>query len=64
MAISSDFLDAYGRLPSLRAAMQAADDAERGDAETAERSLLYVAATRAKQELVVLSFGEASVFLG
>ena len=33
-------------------------------AETAERALLYVAATRAKKELTVLSFGMPSAFLG
>ena len=32
-------------------------------AETAERSLLYVAATRAKKELLVLGFGEPSPYL-
>ncbi len=32
-------------------------------AETAERSLLYVAATRAKKELFVLGFGEPSSYL-
>ena len=32
-------------------------------AETAERSLLYVAATRAKKDVTVLSFGTPSPFL-
>lgn len=32
-------------------------------AETAERALLYVAATRARNELTVLSFGSPSPFL-
>ena len=36
---------------------------ERTAAEAAERSLLYVAATRAKKELTILSFGTASPFL-
>ena len=36
---------------------------ERNTAETAERALIYVAATRAKKELIVLSFGEPSPFL-
>ena len=40
-----------------------ADSPERTAAETAERALLYVAATRAKKELTVLSFGEPSPFL-
>ncbi len=34
------------------------------DAEKMERCLLYVALTRAKQEVLVTSFGEASGFLG
>ena len=33
-------------------------------AEIAERALLYVAATRAKKELILLSFGVPSLFLG
>ena len=44
----------------LRAAMKGTEGAERYAAETAERALLYVAATRAKRELTVLSFGEPS----
>ena len=36
---------------------------ERTAAEAAERSLLYVAATRAKKELTILSFGTPSPFL-
>ena len=47
----------------LAAAIHAVDGPERGTAETAERALLYVAATRAKKELAVLSFGEPSRFL-
>ena len=44
------------------------DDTEEGSpervaAETAERALLYVAATRARKELTVLSFGSPSPFL-
>ena len=39
------------------------DSLERTAAETAERALLYVAATRAKKEVIVLSFGEPSPFL-
>lgn len=45
----------------LPAAIDAADSPVA--AETAERSLLYVAATRAKKELLVLSFGEPSPYL-
>jgi len=40
-----------------------ADSSERIAAETAERALLYVSATRAKKELTVLSFGTPSSFL-
>ena len=46
----------------LTAAVHAADESERAPAEVAERALLYVAATRAKKELAVLSFGERSPF--
>ncbi|MCZ0945646.1 MAG: AAA family ATPase [Gammaproteobacteria bacterium] len=45
----------------LPAAIDAADSP--AAAETAERSLLYVAATRAKKELLALSFGEPSPYL-
>lgn len=49
----------------LAAAMNATDaeSHERISAETAERALLYVAATRARKELIVSSFGEPSPFL-
>ena len=47
----------------LRAAMEGTAGAERYAAETAERALLYVAATRAKRELTVLSFGDPSPLL-
>ena len=40
-----------------------ADSTARIAAETAERALLYVSATRAKKELTVLSFGTPSSFL-
>ncbi len=40
-----------------------ADSTERIAAETAERALLYVSATRAKKELTLLSFGTPSSFL-
>ncbi len=53
-----------GAVP-LQAAIEAKEPGspERVAAETAERSLLYVAATRAKKELAVLSFGAPSPFL-
>lgn len=47
----------------LPAAIPPADGPERAAAETAERSLLYVAATRAKKEFAILSFGKRSPFL-
>lgn len=39
------------------------DPTVRADAETGERSLLYVAATRAKKAVVVTAFGKPSRFL-
>jgi len=39
------------------------DPTVRGDAETGERSLLYVAATRAKKEVVATCFGKGCRFL-
>ena len=39
------------------------DGPGRAEADTAERALLYVAATRAKKEITVLSFGTPSPFL-
>ena len=47
----------------LPAAAYAVDWPERAAAETAERALLYVAATRGKKELAVLSFADRSTFL-
>ena len=47
----------------LAAALPDDDGPERVAAETAERALLYVAATRAKKELTVSSFGVPSPFL-
>ena len=53
------------RMVPLSAALQkTGDDAARELAETGERALVYVAATRAKKELVVLSYGRRSEFLG
>ncbi len=52
-----------GDMP-LRIALETTDDdAEREDRELRERALFYVAATRAKKEVVVTSFGQKSVFL-
>lgn len=44
--------------------MEGLPEAERRDVRMQERSLLYVAATRARDELVVTWTGEASEFLG
>ena len=52
-----------GLVPHRRAYAGAGDAAERNKAETKERALLYVAATRAKKELLVLSYGAPSPFL-
>ena len=51
-------------LVPLRQRGKAADAAADASMETEERSLLYVAATRAKKSLVCLSFGTPSRFLG
>ena len=40
------------------------DEVERVDSETMERALVYVTASRAKKELIVLSYGAPSPFLG
>ena len=50
-------------LVPLAATIPDGDDPDRTAAETAERALLYVAATRAKKDLTVLSFGTPSPFL-
>ena len=52
-----------GLIPHRRAYEGAGDAAEREKAETKERALLYVAATRAKKELLILSYGTPSPFL-
>lgn len=53
------------RLVPLSAALrEASDDMARELAETGERALVYVAATRAKKELLVLSYGRRSALLG
>ncbi len=51
-------------LVPLRFAVNKRDDAAgRAEAETSERALAYVAATRARRELLVFSFGKPSRFL-
>ena len=50
-------------LVPLAATIPDGDGPARTAAETAERALLYVAATRAKKDLTVLSFGTPSPFL-
>ena len=52
-----------GLVPLPAAVHGRGDDVERESAETEERSLVYVAATRAKKELLVLSFGTPSRLL-
>ena len=52
-----------GLIPHRRAYQGAGDTTELAKAETKERALLYVAATRAKKELLVLSYGRPSPFL-
>jgi len=52
-----------GVIPLPQALEGAASDADRKMLETRERSLLYVAATRARREVKVTSYGEASRFL-
>ncbi len=53
-----------GLVPLPQAMAGHADDSARDWAETEERALVYVAATRARRELVVLSHGRASRFVG
>jgi len=51
------------RFVPLDATVKGLEGPARSAAETAERALLYVAATRAKKELTILSFGSLSPFL-
>ena len=51
-----------GLVPHRRAYEGTGDAAERAKAEMKERALLYVAATRAKKELLILSYGRQSPF--
>ena len=52
-----------GVLPLATDELQSEDPAVREDAEQRERSLLYVALTRARREVLVTSFGGASMWL-
>ena len=53
-----------GLVPLSAAVAGKGDDAARESAETEERSLVYVAATRAKNELLMLSYGTPSRLFG
>ena len=53
-----------GLVPLPAAIAGRGDAVERESALTEERALVYVAATRAKKELLVLSFGRPSRFMG
>ena len=52
-----------GLVPLSAAVDNKSDAAARESAETEERALLYVAATRARKELLVLSYGVPSPLL-
>lgn len=52
-----------GIIPLEERLKHAGDEVEKKQAEVEERSLLYVAVTRAKREVLILSFGERSPFL-
>lgn len=52
-----------GKLPLQEALSDLGDETEREYAEIRERSLLYVAATRAKQQLYITAYGHPSAFL-
>ena len=52
-----------GVVPLPKATQGHADDSAREWAETEERALVYVAATRARKELLVLGHGKASSFV-
>ena len=51
-----------GIVPLVEAVNNTDDPLVRKESENRERALLYVAATRAKRQVVVCSFGSASVF--
>ncbi len=52
-----------GLVPLALGMKEASDETERVAFETQERALVYVAASRAKKELLVLSYGKPSSFL-
>jgi superfamily I DNA/RNA helicase len=52
-----------GVIPLAYAVQDASDETTRQERELAERSLLYVAATRAKRHVLVTSHGKPSPFL-
>jgi superfamily I DNA/RNA helicase len=52
-----------GIVPLVAAVNNTDDPVVRKESENRERALLYVAATRAKQKVVVCSYGQPSVFL-
>jgi superfamily I DNA/RNA helicase len=52
-----------GILPLKAAVVDAEDTVARRDAETGERSLLYVALTRARRSATITGYGQASPFL-
>lgn len=52
-----------GLMPYPEEAQRSQDPVIRQEAETRERALLYVAATRAKNEVLITSFGKPSRFL-
>ena len=58
-----EIASANENLVPLAATIPEEDGPERAAVETAERALLYVAATRAKRDLAILSFGTPSPFL-
>jgi superfamily I DNA/RNA helicase len=53
-----------GLVPYEGAGSDSTDPTVQKEFDVRERALLYVAATRAKKEVVVTSFGKASRFLG
>ena len=53
-----------GLVPLSAAIVSKGDDTARELAETEERSLVFIAATRAKKELLVLRYGIPSPYFG
>jgi superfamily I DNA/RNA helicase len=52
-----------GIIPYRGAGSESSDPVVQREAEWQERALLYVAATRARQDVLVTSFGKPSIFL-